>query len=327
MSHAQLNGDVAGCSESRILHPASSAVVFAYHNVGVRCLNVLLAHGVEVALVVTHCDNPAENIWFDSVANLAALHGIEVITPDNPNTPEVIEKIRALAPDFFFSFYYREMLKPELLAIPKHGALNMHGSLLPQYRGRVPVNWAIIRGETETGATLHYMTEKPDNGDIVAQQAVPILPNDTALHVFQKVTVAAELALHNVLPDLLAGRAPAAKQDLTQGGYFGGRNAADGVVNWAQSALQIHNLVRAVAPPYPGATTSLLGKPMRILQTLLTKCSAAGAPPSFYVKDGKAFAICGQGVLRVVSFEWDGQMMTADKFAAQFGLEKFEFNR
>ncbi|MEQ1555961.1 MAG: formyltransferase, partial [Gallionella sp.] len=107
MSHAQLNGDVAGFSESRIQHPASSAVVFAYHNVGVRCRNVLLAHGVEVALVVTHCDNPAENIWFDSVANLAVLHGIEVITPDNPNTPEVIEKIRALAPDFFFSFYYR----------------------------------------------------------------------------------------------------------------------------------------------------------------------------------------------------------------------------
>ncbi len=305
----------------------SRAVVFAYHNVGVRCLNVLLAQGVEVALVVTHCDNPAENIWFDSVANLAALHGIEVITPANPNTPEVIEKIRTLAPDFFFSFYYREMLKPELLAIPKHGALNMHGSLLPQYRGRVPVNWAIIRGETETGSTLHYMTEKPDNGDIVAQQAVPILPNDTALQVFQKVTVAAEIALNNVLPELLAGRAPAVKQDLTQGGYFGGRNAADGVVNWSQSATKIHNLVRAVAPPYPGASTMLLGKPMRILQTLPTKCSATGAPPSFYVKDGKAFAICGQGVLRVVSFELDGVEMSAQEFAAQFGLEKFEFNR
>lgn len=312
---------------SIIDYPLSTAVVFAYHNVGVRCLSVLLAQGVDVQLVVTHRDNPDENIWFESVADLAALHGIPVITPDNPNAPEVVEQIRALAPDFFFSFYYREMLKATLLAIPKRGALNMHGSLLPKYRGRVPVNWAIIRGETETGSTLHYMTEKPDNGDIVAQQAVPILPNDTALQVFQKVTVAAEMALNSVLPALLAGQANAVKQDLSLGGYFGGRNAADGVIDWQQSAQQIHNLVRAVAPPYPGATTQLTGKPMRILQTLVTKCTAAGKqPPAFYVKDGKSYAICGQGVLRVVRFELDGVEMSADQFAARFGTEKFEFN-
>ncbi len=306
----------------------SRAVVFAYHNVGVRCLSVLLAHGVDVALVVTHRDNPKETIWFDSVAELAALHGIPAITPDNPNAPEVVEQIRALQPDFFFSFYYREMLKRELLEIPKQGALNMHGSLLPKYRGRVPVNWAIIHGETETGATLHYMTEKPDNGDIVAQQAVPILPNDIALQVFQKVTVAAEIVLNDVLPALLAGKAQAVKQDLSKGAYFGGRKAEDGIIDWPQSAQTIHNLVRAVAPPYPGATTQLLGKPMRILQTLVTKCSASGKePPSFYVKEGKAYAVCGSGVLRVVRFELDGEEMSAEKFAAQYGAARFEFNR
>jgi methionyl-tRNA formyltransferase len=304
----------------------SSAVVFAYHNVGVRCLSVLLAHGVDVALVVTHRDNPKETIWFASVAELAALHGIPVITPDNPNTPEVVEKIRALQPDFFFSFYYREMLKRELLEIPKRGALNMHGSLLPKYRGRVPVNWAIIKGEIETGSTLHYMTEKPDNGDIVAQQAVPILPNDTALEVFQKVTVAAEMALNNCLPDLLAGRAQAVKQDLSQGAYFGGRKAEDGVIDWSQSAQDIHNLVRAVAPPYPGATTQLLGKPMRILQTLVTKCRIEDKAPAFYVKEGRAYAICGSDLLRVVRFDLDGAAMSAEEFAAQHGGEKFEFN-
>ena len=304
----------------------SSAVVFAYHNVGVRCLSVLLAHGVDVALVVTHRDNPKETIWFDSVAELAALHGIPTITPDNPNAPEVIAQIRALQPDFFFSFYYREMLKRELLEIPKHGALNMHGSLLPKYRGRVPVNWAIIHGETETGSTLHYMTEKPDNGDIVAQQAVPILPNDTALQVFQKVTVAAEMALNACLPDLLAGHAQEVKQDLSKGAYFGGRKAEDGVVDWSQSAQAIHNLVRAVAPPYPGATTQLMGQSMRILQTLVTKCTAAGKEqPSFYVKEGKAYAICGQGMLRVVHFELDGMAMSAAEFAAKYGLQRFEF--
>ena len=304
----------------------SSAVVFAYHNVGYRCLSVLLAHGVEVPLVVTHRDNPKENIWFASVAELAELHGIPAIMPDNPNTPEVVEQIRALQPDFFFSFYYREMLKRELLEIPGQGALNMHGSLLPKYRGRVPVNWAIIKGETSTGATLHYMTEKPDNGDIVSQQAVPILPNDTALEVFQKVTVAAEMALDACLPDLLMGRAHALPQDLSKGAYFGGRKAEDGLIDWSQDARSIHNLVRAVAPPYPGATTRLMGKPMRILQTLVTLCTASGETPAFYVKEGSAYAICGSGVLRVVSFELDGVATNADGFAAQYGAAKFEFN-
>ncbi|MDD2775918.1 MAG: formyltransferase [Gallionella sp.] len=301
----------------------SCAVVFAYHNVGYRCLSVLLAQGVEVTLVVTHRDNPNENIWFDSVAELAALHGIPTITPDNPNTPEVVAQIRALQPEFFFSFYYREMLKRELLEIPTRGALNMHGSLLPKFRGRVPVNWAIIHGETETGATLHYMTEKPDNGDIVAQQAVPILPNDTAHEVFQKTTVAAEMALYHVLPDLLAGRAVAVKQDLSQGGYFGGRKAADGIIDWRKSATEIHNLVRAVAPPYPGATSTLVGKPLRILQTLVTKCTVSGEAPAFYVKENKAYAICGQGVLRVVRFELDGEEISAVEFALRHGAARF----
>jgi len=303
----------------------SRAVVFAYHNVGVRCLNVLLAHGVKVALVVTHQDNPNETIWFDSVQKLAELHDIPVITPDDPNTPEVVDRIRALQPDFIFSFYYRLMLKQPLLDIPPRGAFNMHGSLLPKYRGRVPVNWAIIHGETETGATLHYMTEKPDNGDIVAQQAVPILPNDTAHEVFQKVTVAAEMALHGVMPALLTGKAPRRKQDLSQGAYFGGRKPQDGEIDWAQSAQTIHNLVRAVAPPYPGATTTLLGKPMRILQTLVEQGTGEGKP-AFQVRDGKAYATCGSGVLRVVRFELAGEEMSAAEFAARHGSNRFEFN-
>src|SRR5436190_12857263 len=167
------------------------AVVFAYHNVGVRCLKVLLAHGVEVPLVVTHSDDPHEARWFDSVASTAADYGIATITPENPNAPDVVAQVAAVAPDFIFSFYYRRMLAAPLLALPTRGALNMHGSLLPKFRGRAPVNWAVLAGERETGATLHYMTTRPDDGDIVRQPAVPILPDDTALAVFDKVTVAA----------------------------------------------------------------------------------------------------------------------------------------
>jgi methionyl-tRNA formyltransferase len=227
----------------------ASAVVFAYHNVGVRCLTVLLDHGVDVRLVVTHRDNPTENVWFDSVAALAGQRGIPCIAPDDPNVPDVVARIEALQPDFLFSFYYRQMLKAPLLAIPPRGALNMHGSLLPKYRGRVPVNWAIIHGERETGATLHYMTPKPDDGDIVAQVPVRIGPDETAAEVFDNVTAAAERALGGALPQLIAGTAPRRKQDLSQGAYFGGRKPEDGRIDWTQPARRIHDLVRAVAPP------------------------------------------------------------------------------
>ena len=147
----------------------------------------------------------------------------------------------------------------------------------------------------------------------------------SVFEVFQKVTVAAEIALNACLPTLLAGTAKPIKQDLSQGGYFGGRKPEDGIIDWSQDARSIHNLVRAVAPPYPGATTQLLGKPMRILQTLVTTCAATGETPAFYVKEGKAYAVCGQGELCVVRFELDGVEMSATEFVTQHGAARFEF--
>ncbi|WP_413438663.1 formyltransferase [Sulfuriferula sp. GW1] len=296
------------------------AVVFAYHDVGVRCLSVLLDAGVEVALVVTHTDAPGDIIWFDSVAQLAARYDIPTVTPDDPNTPEFVEKIRALAPDFLFSFYYKLMLKAPLLALPKRGALNMHGSLLPQYRGRVPVNWAIIHGERETGATLHYMTEKPDAGQIVDRQAVPILRDDTAAEVMRKLTCAAEVTLHRALPDLISGTATASAQDLTQGSYFGARRPEHGRIDWSQPAQSIHNLIRAVAPPYPGAHTTLAGKPARLLRSRVVGTQAAVASPALLC-DGKAFhAVCGDGgMLRILELELDGQIIAPADFVQHYG--------
>ena len=144
------------------------AVVFAYHDVGAACLRVLARHGVDMPLVVTHRDDPRESLWFARVADVAANLGLDTATPDDPNAAAFVARVAALAPDFIFSFYYRKMLAPALLATARRGALNMHGSLLPRYRGRAPVNWAVLNGERETGATLHYMVAKPDAGDIVA---------------------------------------------------------------------------------------------------------------------------------------------------------------
>lgn len=231
------------------------AVVFAYHDVGVRCLQVLLARGIDVVLVVTHLDNPDENVWFASVAALCAERGIDYVTPADPTVPAMMARVREARPDILFSFYYRNMLPQALLQIAPLGAFNMHGSLLPKYRGRVPINWAVLHGETETGATLHEMVERPDAGAIIAQTAVPILPDDTAHQVFGKVVVAAEQTLWGVLPAMLAGQTPKMPNDLSLGSYFGGRNADDGQIDWSQPAQTVYNLVRAVAPPYPGAWT------------------------------------------------------------------------
>ena len=289
----------------------ASAVVFAYHDVGVRCLRVLLAHGVHVPLVLTHADAPGETIWFDSVRRHAEWHGIPVIEPEDPNTAEVVARVAATKPDFLFSFYYRRMLKEQLLQLPVHGAYNMHGSVLPQYRGRVPVNWAVLKGERYTGATLHRMTLKPDAGELLGQQAVPILPDDTAVEVFRKVTVAAELVLDGVLPQLLSHSAKPWAQDLKAGSYYGGRSARDGVIDWRQGALAVHNLVRAVAPPYPGATTAADGHAVRILRTLpVTLPSPAGGPAAgpdgaavMRWHDGAVYCQCAGGALKLLEFE------------------------
>lgn len=304
--------------------PAPRAVVCAYHDVGVRCLRTLLAHGVEVPLLLTHEDSPGETIWFESVAQHARWHGIEVRTPENPNSPEVVQQIRAARPDFLFSFYYRSMLGPELLGVAARGAYNMHGSLLPRYRGRVPVNWAVLHGERETGATLHAMTLKPDAGDIVAQRSVPILPDDTAFEVFRKVTVAAELALDAVLPALLAGSAPHRPQDMATGSYFGRRTARDGAIDWRAGARAAHNLIRAVAPPYPGAFTEADGVPLRILRSLpvttpdALAAAAAGAPLLCW-SDGALYALCHDGALKILQFEFGAELRDAAAFHRCFG--------
>jgi methionyl-tRNA formyltransferase len=285
----------------------ASAVVFAYHDVGARCLPVVLAHGLRVPLVVTHRDDPAERPWFASVADLARDRGLEVATPNAPGMVQA--RIEALAPDFIFSFYYRRMLPPALLAAARRGAFNMHGSLLPRYRGRAPVNWAILNGERETGATLHRMADKPDAGPIVDRMPVPILPEDQALDVMRKVTVAAEVVLDRSLPKLLDGTATLEPQDLSRGSYFGGRRAEDGRIDWAQPAARIHDLVRAVAPPYPGAFTRLRGLTLQVNRTRLAGApSPAGRGAELFEDAQGLLARCADGApLRLLDWTVDGE--------------------
>ncbi|HEB57441.1 MAG TPA: formyltransferase [Gammaproteobacteria bacterium] len=275
--------------------PTDAAVVFAYHNVGVRGLSVLLANKLDIRLLITHKDNSDENIWFDSVAELAAHNDIEVITPDDPNTPEIIEKIKACQPDWLFSFYYRHMLGADILAQAARGAYNLHGSLLPKYRGRVPINWAILNGERETGASLHKMEIKADAGPLIDQAAVAILANDTAHDVFQKVVCASEKVLLRSVPALLTGQATETPLDLSAGSYFSGRRPEDGRIDWNRSAWEIHNLIRAVAPPYPGAFFDIRETRLQILGSYYRGLPASGKSPRIYWENQRCWADCIDG--------------------------------
>jgi methionyl-tRNA formyltransferase len=260
---------------------------------------------MEIPLIVTVADDPDENRWYASVAATAAEYGLEAIAPATAALPALEARVRALEPDFLFSFYYRSLLPAGLLASARRGALNMHGSLLPKYRGRAPVNWAILKGESETGATLHHMVQTADAGDIVDQLAVPILVDDDAREVFAKVTVAAETILVRSLPQLIAGTAARRPQRILPGQYFGRRTPEDGRIDWSRPAREIHDLVRAVAPPFPGAFAEVGGERWDIHRTRLSDRPPPQPGAWLYGAAGGLYAACGGGgvleLLRVAS--------------------------
>jgi methionyl-tRNA formyltransferase len=291
------------------------AIFCGYHNIGHACLQVLSeqcrASGDEIVAVVTHADDPGENLWFASVRDLAFKNYLPVYQPEDPNDPAFVGVLARLQPDFLFSCYYRQMLKAPLLALPSQGALNMHGSLLPRYRGRCPVNWVLIHGETETGVTLHYMEEKADRGDVVGQKRVPITPEDTALTLFAGMTAAAAELMQETWPLLRSGRAPRLVQDHSQASYFGGRRPADGLIDWQKPAVCVYNLLRAVTHPYPGAFTYLKGRKLFIwggkpLASPPTVTEPPGTVTTAVPGEGLLVAT-GQGQFLVKQAQWEGE--------------------
>lgn len=279
------------------------AVVFAYHNMGIAGIRALLDHGFTIPMVLSHEDDPKENRWFGSVADFCRSRGIPVFTPADVHSAPWPDRIRTAAPDLLFSFYYRSMLKKEVLGIPRLGALNLHGSLLPKYRGRAPVNWVLVKGEAETGVTLHFMTEKPDAGDIVGQAAVPIAFDDTALTLFGKMESAASRLLDDLLPRIARGDIPRRANDLARGSYFGGRRPEDGRIDWSRPALEIYNLVRAVTRPYPGAFADLSGERFTVWWAvpLRGETGRSLSPGTIRVAGGPAYAMAGGCVAPVTA--------------------------
>ncbi len=290
-------------------------IFLGYHNIGHACLKALIEMcrdpGDEIVAVVTHPDDPKEGNWFASVRDLAFENYLPVYQPADPNDPAFVAAMQRLEADFLFSCYYRHMLKPPVLDLPRRGALNLHGSLLPRYRGRCPLNWVLVHGETETGVSLHYMVAKADQGDIVGQKRIAITPEDTALTLSNRMTAAAGQLIRECYPRLRAGTAPRLPQDHAQASYFGGRGPADGLIDWHQPAVQIYNLMRAVTHPYPGVFTFLRGRKLYIWagRALAAAGAAAEAPGTVTgVLPGEGLLVAaGDGRLLITQAQFEGE--------------------
>ena len=309
----------------RIPDPANGGrtVVFGYHTMGCLGLAALLRHGFDVVGVLTHRDSPHEKVWWPSLAEAAARRGIPVHTPEDPRAPEVALLVDALRPDFVFSFYYRHMIPPRVLALAPRGALNLHGSLLPRYRGRALVNWVLVNGESETGVSLHHMVAKPDAGDLVDRESVEIALDDTAYTLFRKLEPAAEKLLDRALPRLLAGTAARMPLDLATGSYFGGRTPADGRIDWSWPAARVYNLVRAVTHPYPGAFTEWGGRSLLIWWALPLPLDHAAVPGAVLAVDREGVLVAaGTDALRLVTVQLQGEPeLPATSWARMVGLQ------
>ena len=299
------------------------AVVFAYHNMGIAGLNALFQHGFEIAAIFTHEDDPQENCWFGSVKDWALKHEITYYTTESINSPEWIEKIASLKPDIILSVYYRKMIGRAILDIPRLGAMNLHGSLLPAYRGRCPVNWVLVKGEHQTGVTLHFMVDKPDAGDIVGQKEVNIDFNDTAQTLYDKLCTAAGQLLNDLLPVIKTGQIPHRQQDLARGSYYGGRRPEDGRIDWTQSAIEIYNLIRAVTNPYPGAFSLLEDGEKIIIWWAKPVVSCFGNKPGDVEISGQDVLVkTGNDVIRLLDIEVSGKRMVDSQISEYFRTRK-----
>ncbi len=295
-------------------------VVFAYHNIGCTGLRALQAAGFDIAAVFTHKDDPGEQRFFSSVAEWCAEQDLPVFAPEEVNHPLWIERIREIKPDLIFSFYYRDLLSQELLDIPAMGAYNLHGSLLPRYRGRAPANWVLVKGEKETGVTLHQMTSRPDAGAIVAQLKVMIANDETALSLHNKLDQAAAHLLQDILPRFLTRQIPLTPQDENQASYFGRRTAADGQLFWQRPAQELDCLIRAVTRPYPGAFTYAGDRKLTIWQAIVVNENAHQAPGTILALEPLRIA-CGEGALEIVAGQSEsGLFVRGSQLARELGL-------
>jgi methionyl-tRNA formyltransferase len=271
-------------------------IMFGYQTWGYRLLDALLASRHEVPLVVTHpaSEHEYEAIWRDSVAQLAGQHDIPVLLRNYPNDDEVVSRLQELKPDIMVAANWRTWIAPRVFGIPRHGALNVHDSLLPQYGGFAPLNWALINGEQQVGVTAHLMNEELDRGDIVLQHSVQVEPKDTVTDLFHKTVALFGPMTLEALDLIESGRSDWMKQDPEKASFFHKRSIEDSRIDWTWPARDIVNLVRAQADPYPNAFTFYNGERIRVLAASVSRNRYGGTKGRIFCPQGEGVVIvCG----------------------------------
>ena len=295
-------------------------IVFAYHDMGCAGIEALLKAGFDICAIFTHPDRASENHFFGSVARLAAEQGIPVFAPDDVNHALWVERIQKMAPDMIFSFYYRALLSEKILATARLGAYNLHGSLLPTYRGRAPLNWVLVNGESETGVTLHRMVARADAGDILAQERIAIADDDDAMSLHQKLVAGAKTLLASCLPTMKQGLIDGVKQDESRASVMPGRTPEDGRIEWSLPAKSIANLVRAVTDPWPGAF-GYVGTTKFIVWKAKAHDIVHTAKPGTALSINPLIIACGEGALEVLTGQSEqGVYMNGSQLAQSLGL-------
>lgn len=268
-------------------------------------------HSIE--LVVTQPDRPAgrgRGLMPPPVKTLALQRGLRVIQPESINAPEAVETLRAVKPDALIVLAYGVRLRPRALRLPRLGCLNIHASLLPKYRGAAPINWAIIRGEKETGVTLQRMAAEIDAGNILAQRALPIGAEETAGQLFDRLAALAAEMIGPALDDLDAGRLTERPQDAAQATLAPKLEKADGLVDWRLPPSQASDFIRGMTP-WPGAFAyhRRAGAPPRRLILLAARPAdgASDAPPGTLLRaDDELHVAAGGGRLRILRLQSEG---------------------
>jgi methionyl-tRNA formyltransferase len=282
----------------------------------VQPLHALAAVGHEIAGVVTRIDKPSgrgRSLTAPPVKTAAAEMHLPVYQPKRVREPAFVEQLRAIGPEVIVVAAYGQILPTEILTLPKYGCVNIHASLLPRYRGAAPINWAIIRGEQETGITIMQMDEGMDTGAVLLQDRIPIDAADTAGTVLVKLSSLGAKLITTALPLITSGKLPPMAQNGVQATMAPPLKKEDGVVDWDLTAVEIRNRVRGLSP-WPGAYSFLDHKIVKILAS--EAVDGTGEPGLLYEKDKNVLeAGTGRGLLRILSLQPEGKKpMTAAEF-------------
>lgn len=290
------------------------------------CLVELINSPHTVAAVVTQPDRPkgrGKKLAPTPVKKMALANDIPVFQPSKINTPEFIAEIRELAPDLVVVVAFGQILKPEFLCIPPLGCINVHASLLPQYRGAAPIHWALINGEEKTGVTTMYLDAGMDTGDMILKQEVVIEPLETVGSLHDKLALAGAVLLGETIRLITSGTAPRTSQDHQEATYASLLKREHEKIDWKGTACQVNNQVRGMNP-WPGAYTTLNNDLIKVWKTTVHEELSTGASGTVReIVPGQGIRVqCGSGSLWLVEIQPQGsRRMTADAFACGHRLE------